>query len=67
MNLPPVLSDYGSIYAERVVEEVIAAEREEAQIQLADNSDLVKTLNSMFDKKDHTNGIQARNIYRKSA
>ena len=36
--------------AERVVEEVIAAEREEAQIQLADNSDLVKTLNSMFDK-----------------
>ena len=37
--------------AERVVEEVIAAEREEAQIQLADNSDLVKTLNSMFDKK----------------
>ena len=37
--------------AERVVEEVIAAEREEAQIQLADNSDLVKTLNSMYDKK----------------
>ena len=37
--------------AERVVEEVIAAEREEAQIQLADNSDLVKILNSMFDKK----------------
>ena len=37
--------------AERVVEEVIAAEREEAQIQLADNSDLVKILNSMFAKK----------------
>ena len=37
--------------AERVVEEVIAAEKEEAQIQLADNSDLVKPLKSMFDKK----------------
>ena len=37
--------------AERVVEEVIAAEREEAQIQLADNSDLVKILNSMLDTK----------------
>ena len=37
--------------AERVVEEVIAAEKEEAQIQLADNSDLVQTLKSMLDKK----------------
>ena len=63
-KLKPIMNKCKSLYfickvcnemnqedAERVVEEVIAAEREEAQIQLADNSDLVKTLNSMFDKK----------------
>ena len=34
-----------------VFEEVIAAEKTEAQIQFADNSDMVGSLESMFDKK----------------
>ena len=46
-----------------VFEEVIAAGKKEAQIQLADNSDMVKTLESMFDKKDHANGILTRKNY----
>ena len=61
-RLKPIMNKCKSLYfickacnemnqEDAVFEEVIAAGKKEAQIQLADNSDMVKTLESMFDKK----------------